>query len=301
MAPERKRPTRSQQYQHLLVEKAFSHEMLEGFSDDESMYKKLNPFNYDERILVLEDQLKERFWEIINANLTERQLEIVNLLKSGATQSETAKKLGVNQCVAYNTIIHLSSYNNITISEIYDKWNYNSNIMQNLDIKCVNEITKEIIKTKIVNVIKNPPKQLIKLKTVSGMSIRTSADHKFFTNYGWKTLQEAIYLKASFGFDGNNNILEFDEMSEWKFDNIEETYDLEVAGQWHNFIANNLMISNSSITKSIHGNVDYSSPINGGKTSYGGVVKKLNRIIENDPIIKEIKNKISEIRNSSWI
>lgn len=152
MAPERKRPTRSQLYQYLLVEKVFSHEMMENFPDEDSLYKKLNPYAYNEDILILEDQLKERFWQIIEKHLTKRQLQIVNLLKKGATQSETAKALGVNQ---------------------------------------------------------------------------------------------------------------------------------------------------SSITKSVHGNVDYSKA--SGKASYGGICKKLARVVDNDPIIKEIKEKIAEIRNSSWM
>lgn len=152
MAPERKRPTRSQLYQHLLVEKAFSHEMMETFSNDDSVYKKLNPFDYNEEILILEDQLKERFWKIINEHLTPRQLEIVKLLRDGATQQEAARKLGVNQ---------------------------------------------------------------------------------------------------------------------------------------------------SSITKSINGNVDYSK--DNGKASYGGICKKLARVVDKDPTIKDIMQKISDLRNDTWI
>lgn len=154
MAPERKRPTRSQLYQHLLVEKAFSHEMMETFSNDDSVYKKLNPFDYNEDILILEDQLKERFWKIINEHLTPRQLEIVKLLRDGATQQEAARKLGVNQ---------------------------------------------------------------------------------------------------------------------------------------------------SSITKSINGNVDYSNKVTGGKASYGGICKKLARVVDKDPVIKQIMDAISDLRNDTWI
>ena len=112
MAPERKRPTRSAAYQHLLVEKSFNHEMMGSFSVDDGMYKKLNPFEYNESLLILEDQLKERFWEIIEESLTERQLQIINLLKQGKTQSETAKEMGVNQSSVTKSLHGNTEYSN---------------------------------------------------------------------------------------------------------------------------------------------------------------------------------------------
>lgn len=110
MEPNRKRPTRSQAYQHLLVEKAFSHEMMESFPEEDSLGKRLNPWDYNEDILVLEDQLKERFWEIIEENLTERQLEIINLLKQGFTQSESARALSINQSSITKSLHGNSTY-----------------------------------------------------------------------------------------------------------------------------------------------------------------------------------------------
>ena len=55
-------------------------------------------------------------------------------------------------------------------------------------------------------------------------------------------------------------------------------------------------ISPKSITKSLNGNVDYKN----GKRVYGGCKKKLNKIIENDDKIKEILNKIKEVRDEKW-
>ena len=70
--------------------------MLESFSNDESLYNRLNPYAYDERVVELEDQLKEEFWRIV-AQLTPRQQEVIRLYASGKTQMEIAKKLNVNQ------------------------------------------------------------------------------------------------------------------------------------------------------------------------------------------------------------
>ena len=91
------RKNRSDSYQHLLLERVCSHDMLEAFSNDDSIYKKLNPFAYNEEIEELKDKLKEEVWRLIFANLTSRQAEILELYAKGWTQSEIAKKLGINQ------------------------------------------------------------------------------------------------------------------------------------------------------------------------------------------------------------
>ena len=70
--------------------------MLESFSNDESLYNRLNPYAYDERVVELEDQLKDEFWRIVS-QLTPRQQEVIKLYASGKTQMEIAKKLNVNQ------------------------------------------------------------------------------------------------------------------------------------------------------------------------------------------------------------
>lgn len=91
-----KRKNRSDTYQHIILESVFPNEMLESFSNDESLYNRLNPYAYDERVVELEDQLKEEFWRIV-AQLTPRQQEVIRLYASGKTQMEIAKKLNVNQ------------------------------------------------------------------------------------------------------------------------------------------------------------------------------------------------------------
>jgi len=92
-----KRPTRSDKYQYILLEQACSHDMLEGFCNDDSIYKKLNPFAYDEKVMELEDQLKKEFWRIVDSLLTPRQKEVIRLYSQGYTQMEIAKMLNVNQ------------------------------------------------------------------------------------------------------------------------------------------------------------------------------------------------------------
>lgn len=137
---ERKK-NRSDAYQQLFAEKAFSHEMLSSFSNEESIYKRLNPFDYDERILELQDQLYVRFWELIDKHLTDRQKEIVNLLKTGATQQECAKLMGVNQ-----SSITKSLNGNVDYSKGSNKKNYGGIILKLNKIIDKDEKVQEILK-----------------------------------------------------------------------------------------------------------------------------------------------------------
>jgi predicted DNA-binding protein YlxM (UPF0122 family) len=92
-----RRRTRSDHYQHLLLELTCSTELMEAFSNEDGIYKRLNPFDYDEEILILEEKLKKEFWRIVDTMLTERQRDVIKLYSDGYTQMEIAKKLKVNQ------------------------------------------------------------------------------------------------------------------------------------------------------------------------------------------------------------
>lgn len=92
-----RRKNRSDLYQNLFCEVLFANEMLEIFSNDDSIKRKLNPFDYDEEIMDLEDQLKKEFWRIVETMLTPRQRDVIRLYAEGYTQMEIAKKLNVNQ------------------------------------------------------------------------------------------------------------------------------------------------------------------------------------------------------------
>lgn len=92
-----RKATRSDKYQHILLEIVYSNDMMESFCNEESIYNRLNPYNYDERLMDLEDQLKVEFWRVVNTLLTPRQKEVIKLYAEGYTQMEIAKILDVNQ------------------------------------------------------------------------------------------------------------------------------------------------------------------------------------------------------------
>lgn len=92
-----KRKNRSDSYQYVLLETVCSNDMMEAFSNNDSISARLNPFQYNEDLLELEDQLKKEFWRVINTLLTPRQKEVIKLYSDGYTQMEIAKMLNVNQ------------------------------------------------------------------------------------------------------------------------------------------------------------------------------------------------------------
>lgn len=92
-----KRQNRSDKYQYVILETVCSNDMMEAFCNEDSIYNKLNPFQYNEDLMELEDDLKKEFWRIVDELLTDRQREVIKLYSDGYTQMEIAKMLNVNQ------------------------------------------------------------------------------------------------------------------------------------------------------------------------------------------------------------
>lgn len=92
-----KRQNRSDKYQYILLETVCSNDMMEAFCNEDSISARLNPFEYNENLIELEEQLKKEFWRVVDTLLTPRQREVIHLYADGYTQMEIAKMLNVNQ------------------------------------------------------------------------------------------------------------------------------------------------------------------------------------------------------------
>jgi len=88
---------RSDHYQPIICEAPCSPEMLTEVADGDGISTQLNPFNYNEELIELRDQLKAAMWRLIEEELTDRQAEVIKLYALGKTQTEIAKQLGINQ------------------------------------------------------------------------------------------------------------------------------------------------------------------------------------------------------------
>src|SRR5271169_1661611 len=92
-----KRQNRSDKYQWILLETVCSNDMMEAFCNEDSISARLNPFEYNENLIELEEQLKKEFWRVVDTLLTPRQKQVIRLYADGYTQMEIAKMLNVNQ------------------------------------------------------------------------------------------------------------------------------------------------------------------------------------------------------------
>jgi DNA-binding CsgD family transcriptional regulator len=93
----KERPSRSQSYQYLIAETSVSLEFLESFQGTQSIGFMLNPWEYNEEVEELRDQLKVEFWKLAEKVLTPRQYQIICMLRAGMTQQEIANHYGIQQ------------------------------------------------------------------------------------------------------------------------------------------------------------------------------------------------------------
>ncbi len=88
---------RSDAYQHLILEICTAPDTLVDYSDAKGMAGMMNQAQYNEERLDLKDQLTAAFWHLVDTELTKRQREVLHMTAEGKTQTDIAKKLGVNQ------------------------------------------------------------------------------------------------------------------------------------------------------------------------------------------------------------
>lgn len=135
-----KRKNRSDSYQHIIVETSCSNDMMEAFPNEDSIQNRLNPYNYDERLLDLEDQLKVEFWRVVDTLLTPRQKQVIRLYADGYTQMEIAKMLDVNQSSITKSLNGNVDYKNG--KKIYGGAKKKINKIIQSDVKIINILQK---------------------------------------------------------------------------------------------------------------------------------------------------------------
>lgn len=83
------RPIRSNSYQQIYYETQVSDIIWNSLQDNSS--------SYNEELVLLKDQLKIEFWNLVEQICTPKQKMVLQFLKDGYTQNEMAKILGCNQ------------------------------------------------------------------------------------------------------------------------------------------------------------------------------------------------------------
>ncbi|WP_342597878.1 replicative DNA helicase [Cyanobacterium aponinum UTEX 3222] len=163
-------------------------------------------------------------------------------------------------CLSGDSLIALADTNTvIPIRELVSK--------KDITVFALNEATMKIEKAKVINAFCTGIKPVFCLKTRLGRTIKATANHKFFTIEGWKRLDELSvkdfialprYLPSSeistikLGEIVQCDVIKSLANSDIYWDEITsieplgetEVYDLTVEN-YHNFIANNIIVHNS--------------------------------------------------------
>lgn len=106
--------------------------------------------------------------------------------------------------------------------------------------------------TQIVNIWESGVKPVLQVEFEHGGVLRATGDHRCFTNLGWLRLTDAISSKALFagadrmstGTDQRLSVVFVKPVSVQE-DGEEMTYDIEVLGPYHNFLAGGVYVHNS--------------------------------------------------------
>lgn len=103
---------RSDNYQWVIVESPCSPEFLAEVPESDGIGAHLNPWGYNEELKDLKERLRSAFWRIVDSKLTPRQKQVMHMVSDGYTQTQIAKKLGVNQSSITKSINGNCDYKN---------------------------------------------------------------------------------------------------------------------------------------------------------------------------------------------
>lgn len=138
-------------------------------------------------------------------------------------------------------------------------------------LRQVNEDTGRIQHTRVVDVFRNGAKPCFRMVLADGKTIAATADHRFLFADGWSTLAAKTGLREVGGravweqgehylhvngmvcaaaaepATGNDPIerSKLVRIERFEYVGVKETYDLEVEGPYHNFVANGIVTHNS--------------------------------------------------------
>ena len=137
--------------------------------------------------------------------------------------------------------------------------------VKRLKLRQVDEDTLALRHTRIVDVYRNGTRQVFRMVLEDGKSIEATADHRFLFAGGWDTLGgatglrevggRAVWRRGGYLVHVNGAAEKRDRtwfyrakpvrLARFEYVGERETYDLEVEGPHHNFVANGIVTHNS--------------------------------------------------------
>ncbi len=139
--------------------------------------------------------------------------------------------------------------------KIEDVWHSRRDGLRRMRLRQLNEDTLRIQRTRLVDVYRNGPKPVFRMVLADGKQIAATADHRFLFADGWSTLRDAVGLEGGGGraaWDRGDHYVQVNgrepklvRIERFEDVGLRETYDLEVEGPHHNFIADGIVTHNS--------------------------------------------------------
>lgn len=153
------------------------------------------------------------------------------------------------------------------IEDIYEMFNGNKGDFEDVRIVSLNEDTEDYILQRVSNVFYSGKKPVYEVRFENGYSITCTKEHKLNTTDGWKTLEDYgvndktkcdllkkdILSMELLSFADKYLGKEFSpysrlitpRISSIYYRGVQDVFDIEVDGKYHNFVANGFVVHNS--------------------------------------------------------
>jgi len=115
------------------------------------------------------------------------------------------------------------------------------------------EIDGEVSYGILANVWRSGIKKTFTVTTEKGKTIRATDEHPFLTDHGWERLDalrigDSVHMRGKLAIGAKNEMIILDRIRSIEPYGLEETYDIEVVDDPHNFIANDFVVHNTGKT-----------------------------------------------------
>ena len=177
------------------------------------------------------------------------------------------------QCLAGETAVTFVEgsglLRKISIVELHNRWSHDEKAVRDQNLRVLNENTGAFEISHIQEVLCSGVQPLYRLTLNDGKTLDCTANHRLYTIDGWQHMGDALGLVT----DAHHQVLAMTKNCEVmcngqvktdflhrqtsqlmahpvkvvqvEYLGMQTTYDLEVAGQWHNFVANGVVVHNS--------------------------------------------------------
>ena len=189
-----------------------------------------------EKVLKYKEQFIQGFTSVLVQDEHKSHEEAVELSKQVWRILEDSSQYSFNACVSGDTYFYGDKTGN-TVESYYMKGKYHN------AKSC--SITREVIDNKIIRISHAGFRPLYKITTLSGIYLKCTDNHKFPTAFGYNKQLKNI-RKGEVLFVVDSEGVHYDLVTNIEPCGEGDVYDVEMCSPYHNFIANNGVVTLNS-------------------------------------------------------